>query len=101
MKLQRENNQSSEYKTLRGKQVFRIVGTEDQAELIKKIDDAIGNEIKCGGLKNGEPIDLTWYDECSDWCADYVYGTGCGWIVDHEDVEEFKALWKKYKKMFK
>ena len=51
MKLQRENNQSSEYKPLRGKTVFRIVGTEEQADLIERLDNAIGAEIKCYGLK--------------------------------------------------
>lgn len=96
MRLQRENNQSSEYNYLRGKTVLRIVGTEDQAELIEKIDTLIGAEVKCF---DGNNKPCTWKQECSDDCADYVYGSGCGWIVDHEDVEEFKNLWKKFKKV--
>ena len=98
MKLQRENNQSAEYKSLRNHLVFRIVGTEEQAKLIEAIDTAIGNEVKC---YNGHGEELTWRNECSDYCADYVWGTGCGWIVEKDDVEEFKALWKKHKKLVK
>lgn len=101
MKLAKLNNQSSEYKNLRGKVIFQIQGTEEQAELIERLDVAIGSEIKCLGLKDGEWIDLTWEQECSDNCADYVWGSGCGWIMDQDDVEEFKALWKKHKKLVK
>ncbi|ADG59937.1 hypothetical protein Acj9p037 [Acinetobacter phage Acj9] len=101
MKLQRENNQSAEYSNLRGKSIFRIVGTEDQADLIERLDAAIGSEIKCYGFKNGEQVPLTWKQESCDDCADYVWGTGCGWVMDHDEVEEFKTLWKKYKKLVK
>ena len=104
MKLQRENNQSSEYKSLRGKSVFRIVGTEEQADLIRRLDDAIGSEVHNDSfiLQDGSRRVRTWKQECCDDCADYVWGTGCGWIVDYDDaVEEFKALWKKYKKLVK
>ena len=104
MKLQRENNQSAEFKSLRNHQVFRIVGTEEQAKLIEAIDTAIGNEVKCYVIVNNETGEMgpsTWQKECSDYCADYVWGTGCGWIVEKDDVEEFKALWKKHKKLCK
>ncbi len=94
MKLAKRNNQSAEYKSLRNKSVFSIEGNPEDAERIKAIDEAIGNEIKCyDGANNA----LTWYHECSDWCADYEEGYGCCWIMDHDDVDEFKALWKKYK----
>ena len=98
MRLKRENNQSAEYKSLRGKSYFRIVGKEDEGDIIRKIDDAIGAEIKCFDAAD-KPY--TWYNECNDYCAEYQEGQGSGWFVDHDDVEEFKALWKKYKNMCK
>lgn len=75
---------------------FRIIGTEDEAKLIEAIDNSIGDVIKC---INGLGKELTWRQEFSDYCADYVWGTGCGWWVDIEDVEEFKNLYKKHKKI--
>lgn len=98
MKLAKLNNQSSEYKYLRNKVVFQIQGTEEDAKLIERLDDAIGAELY--GV-TGANKDVTWKQECSDDCADYVWGTGCSWIVDKDDVEEFKALWKKHKKAVK
>ena len=68
MKLQRENNQSSEYKSLRGKSVFRIVGTEEQADLIRRLDDAIGSEVHNDSfiLQDGSRRVRTWKQECCD-----------------------------------
>ena len=43
-------------------------------------------------LQDGSRRVRTWKQECCDDCADYVWGTGCGWIVDHDDVEEFKLF---------
>lgn len=98
MKLAKLNNQSAEHKNLRNKTIFQIQGTEEQAELIRRLDDAIGAVVKC---VDGNDKDCTWKQECSDDCADYVWGTGCGWVVDNDDVDEFKSLWKKFKKEIK
>lgn len=98
MKLAKLPNQSSEYKSLRNHTIFQIQGTEDQEELIRRLEDAIGAVVKC---YDGANKPCTWWDECSDMCADYCWGTGCSWIVDNDDVDEFKALWKKFKKEIK
>lgn len=95
MRLAKLNNQSAEFKNLRNHSIFKIMGTADDAALIYKIDGLIGAEV-FGSNAAGEEI--TWYRECCDSCAEYSWGEGCGWVVDNEHVEEFKKLWKKYKK---
>lgn len=98
MKLAKLNNQSAEYKNLRNKVIFQIQGTEDDAALIERLDIAIGSTVYGA---NGAGKDITWKQECSDDCAEYSWGTGCSWIVDKDDVDDFKALWKKFKKAIK
>lgn len=98
MQLKRSNNNAHELAYMRNKHVFYISGTEDQAELIARIDSAIGNEIY--GV-DGNNEDITWEQECCDNCADYNWGYGCGWIVDKDDIPAFKELWKRHKKLVK
>lgn len=98
MKLAKLPNQSSKYKSLRNRTVFQIQGSEEQADLIERLDTAIGAVIKC---YDGANKPLTWQQECSGIAVDYCWGTGCRWFIDNDDVEEFKSLWKKFKKEIK
>lgn len=99
MRLVREAvGENSKFKGNR--HLFRIVGKESDAELIAAIDLAIGKELtgnKMLSERTNTYIDETYHLGCSDWCADYICGTGCGWYIEIENVDEFKSLWKKYK----
>lgn len=92
-----------EESVMKGKRhLFRIYGKESQADLIEKIDIAIGKELtgnKCWSEYNQSYIDETYHLNASDWCADYHEGTGCGWCVEIDMIHHFKSLWKKHKKL--
>lgn len=85
--------------------LFRIIGTPEDASHIERIEKELG---KCltGNMMFSEyhqkMVPETYYHRYSDWCAGCEYsGGGCGWYVDIEDIEEFKANWKRIKRAIK
>ncbi len=102
MKLVRENsgcNGEDGIKQWRGKHCFRIYGKPEEIDLIDQIEELIGNEVY-SEIYVDDVLKVTlWKHKAFDFCCgDRDNGEGCGWIVEMDDVEEFKALWKKHKK---
>lgn len=90
MKLQRESIKlGSEH---RGKWLFYI--HDDNPEALEAAEDRL-RAIECNHTIGSEVV--TW-DKYCDGCPCYEDGFGSGFWIDVEDVEEFKAAWKKAKK---
>lgn len=68
-----------------------IVGKPEEAALIEKLDDLIGQEPSGFG-------DRTWRQMYSTDCAEYEEGFGVAWIFDKDDLDEFKEFYQKHKK---
>lgn len=71
-----------------------IVGKPEEATLIEKLDDLIGQEPSGFG-------DRTWRQMFSTDCAEYEEGFGVTWVFDKDDLGEFKEFYQKYKQDLK
>jgi hypothetical protein len=84
--------------------LYRVVGESNDSKLIEAIDQLIGENPYSYSTHDGKVTSFSHIDEtetthsyrekCSDMCADYVYGTGCGWYVHIDKIAEFKSLFK-------
>lgn len=91
MKLQRESiNLGSEY---RGHWSFSI--RDNNEEALISVEKAL-NSIVIG--VRGDGRNITWKDYC-DLCPLYDEGISSGYMIPVEMVDEFKADFKKAKKM--
>lgn len=90
MKLKRESIKDPEVK---GKWLFVISGKSSEAEKIEELEMALRAE-KTGYSVGGREI--TWDDYC-DGCPLYEDGMSSGFWIAIDDVEAFKASWKKVK----
>lgn len=91
MKLQRESiNLGSEY---RGQWSFSIRDKSEDA--LVAVETAL-NSIVIG--VRGDGRNITWKDYC-DLCPVYDEGISCGYMIPVEMVDEFKADFKKAKKL--
>lgn len=91
MKLQRESiNLGSEY---RGQWSFSI--RDNNEEALISVEKAL-NSIVVG--VRGDGREITWRDYC-DLCPLYDEGISSGYMIPVEMVDDFKADFKKAKKM--
>lgn len=104
MKLVREAV-GEESKMKGDRHYFRIIGTREDTDLIERIEKELGKCLTGNTIFSAyhqKMIPETYRHGYSDWCAgDEYYGGGCGWFVTIDDIPEFKANWKRIKKLVK
>lgn len=96
MKLQRQSASCDLVPDNRGvKHCYYIMGKPEEAALIEKAEELLCMEVhwvNCEGKK------ITWNRSCDD-CPMYNEGMSSGFMIDIDDVPDFKDTWKKIKKI--
>ncbi|QQV89610.1 hypothetical protein SJ_192 [Proteus phage SJ_PmiM] len=90
MKLQRN---SINVKDTSGSWYFTVL--DNSPELLEKVDTLLRAE------ETPQYSDEETWDGYCDQCSDYNGGVGVGYWIPIDQVEDFKASWKKVKKLVK